>query len=311
MKILIIGVGGTGGAVGGYLANDGNDVTLIARGTHLEAIKENGLMLKSKKIGDKLIKSVKVYTMDEYVSKNESPDIVFVCVMYYSLDETIDFMKKISGENTVIIPILNIYGTGSRIQEKLPNITVLDGCIYIVSWKSNDGEITHNNDTIKVVYGYRKNQEEKEKEKLLKLEKALADSQIEVVFSDNIERDALAKLALVSPMGSAGLYFGGPVKKFSTDPENMKFFLGLVQEIVDIGHSMGIEFQEDLLARASAALERLDPESTTSMQRDIAKGGNSEIEGLVYEVVRLGKEYNVPVPNYEKVANLAKEKGLK
>jgi len=311
MKILIIGAGGTGGVIGGFLANSGNDVTFIARGAHLEAMQNNGLMLKSVKIGDRLIKPVKAYTMEEYVNKKENPDILFVCVMYYSLDETIDFMRKISGENTTIIPVLNIYGTGAKIQEKLPNITVLDGCVYTVSWRSNLGEIIHNTDVLKVVYGYRKDQEKKEKEKLKNLEKILIDSQMEAIFSDNIERDALAKFSLVSPMGAAGLYYNGYVSDFTQDGEKKDFFLGLVQEIVDIGHGMGIEFQEDMVAKADFMMTKFAPDATTSLQRDVEKGGKSEIEGLIYEVVKLGKKYNVSTPRYEKVANWGKERGLK
>ena len=65
---------------------------------------------------------------------------------------------------------------------------------------------------------------------------------------------------------------------------------------------MGITFEEDLVERNLKILSNLPEEATTSMQRDVMEGKQSEIDGLVYEVVRMGEEYHVPVPAYKKVA---------
>ncbi|MGF6907687.1 ketopantoate reductase family protein [Fusobacterium sp. PH5-44] len=311
MKFLIIGAGGTGGAIGGFLASSGKDVTFIARGMHLEALKKDGLTLKSVKIGEKLISPIKAFNVEEYVNLEESSDIIFVCVMYYSLDEVVDLIKKVSNKNTVIIPILNVFGTGEKLQKKLPNVTVLDGCIYIFSWRSKPGEIIHNSQIIKVIYGYRKNQEKEHEDKLLTLEKLMNESRIETIFSENIERDALAKFSFVSPMGAAGLYYNCTAGDFVRDSEKNKMFLSLVKEIIALGKGMGIEFQENLIEKANYMMRNFDPTSTTSMQRDVKNDRKSEIDGLIYEVIRMGKLYNVPMPNYEKIANWAVKNNLK
>lgn len=310
MKFLIIGSGGTGGTIGGFLASNGNDVTFIARGRHLEVLKKNGLSLKSLRIGNKLISPLKAFTMEEYSKFGEIPDVIFVCVMYYSLDEAVNLIKKVANKNTVVIPVLNIFGAGGKIQKKLPNLTVLDGCIYTFSWRSEPGKIIHNSQIMKVVYGYRKRQEKIHEDKLLTVQKLMNTSGIETIFSDYIERDALAKFSFVSPMGAAGLYYDCTVGDFVKDEEKKEMFLSLVSEIVALGNGMGIEFQEDLIAKADDMIKSFDPESITSMQRDIENDKKSEIDGLIYEVVRMGKEYRVSVPNYEKIANWAIEKGL-
>ena len=85
MKCLVVGTGGTGGCIGGYLARQGEDVTFIARGKHLEMMRANGLQIYSVRVGDFNIHPVKACTMEEY---DGTPDIVFVCVKYYSLQET-------------------------------------------------------------------------------------------------------------------------------------------------------------------------------------------------------------------------------
>ena len=95
MKFLIVGAGGTGGCIGGYLARQGEDVTFIARGKHLEAILGKGLQVKSARIGDFTVAPVKACTMEDYLKAGEVRDVVFVCVKYYSLDEAVEFLKTV------------------------------------------------------------------------------------------------------------------------------------------------------------------------------------------------------------------------
>ena len=139
MKYLIIGTGGTGGAVGGFLADAGFDVTFIARGAHLEAMKTKGLVVKSGIKGELCIESPKACTAEDY---HDTPDVAFVCVKGYSLDDAAALLDRCAGEKTVVIPILNIFGTGEALQQRLPGRRVLDGCIYITTYVWAPGEIT-------------------------------------------------------------------------------------------------------------------------------------------------------------------------
>ena len=76
----------------------------------------------------------------------------------------------------------------------------------------------------------------------------------------------------------------------------------MIKEIAALAEAMGVPFQKDMAEVNLKILSNLAPEATTSMQRDIMAGKQSEIDGLVYEVVRMGEEYHGPVPAYEKVA---------
>ena len=126
-KYLIVGTGGVGGSIAGFLALAGKDVTCIARGKHLEAIREKGLHLRSDLKGNHFL-PIQACTAEEY---NEKANVIFVCVKGYSLDSIKDLLEKASDKDTLIIPILNVYGTGPRIGQLVPHVTVLDGCIYI------------------------------------------------------------------------------------------------------------------------------------------------------------------------------------
>ena len=305
MKYAIIGAGGTGGCLGFFLKKAGKDVTLIARGKHLEAIRKNGLTIQKLWDESRETLPVKACTAEEY---KETPDVILICVKGYSMDETVPAIKKIAGKETVVIPILNIYGTGGRLQKKLPELTVSDGCIYVSANILEPGVILQHGKILRVVFGARKPEEETEK--MREVAKDMASDEMEVVLSENIRRDAMVKFSYVSPIGAAGLYCNAVAADFQREGEQREMFKALIREITALSHAMGIEFEEDLVERNLKILASLSPEATTSMQRDVIEGKRSEMDGLVYEVVRMGREYKVSMPQYEKAAACFREQGI-
>lgn len=305
MKYLVVGAGGTGGSIGAFMTEAGKDVTLIARGEHLKRMTEKGLSMETTVKGNYVVNPVKAMDMEHY---NERPDVVFVCVKGYSLAETIPFLQRICDRHTIVIPILNIYGTGERLQKELPGTLVTDGCIYIASEVKEPGVIWQNGNIFRIVYGVRKPEELRPE--LFQIASDLKESGIEAVLSDQIKRDALQKFAYVSPMAACGLYYNvsaGEVQK-TGDPRDT--FIKLMKEIDVLAEAMGVPFQIDVVATNLRILDMLLPTASTSMQRDINAGKSSEIDGLLYEVVRMGKKYGVPVPTYEMIADWAKKQGL-
>lgn len=305
MKYAIIGAGGTGGCLGFFLKKAGKDVTLIARGKHLEAIRKNGLTIQKLWDESRETLPVKACTAEEY---KEIPDVILVCIKGYSMDETVPTIKKIAGKETVVIPILNIYGTGGRLQKKLPELTVTDGCIYVSANIMEPGVILQHGKILRVVFGARKPEEETEK--MREVAKDMVTDDLEVILSENIRRDAMVKFSYVSPIGAAGLYCNAVAADFQREGEQREMFKALIREIVALSHAMGIEFEEDLVERNLKILASLSPEATTSMQRDVIEGKRSEMDGLVYEVVRMGREHKVSMPQYEKAAACFREQGI-
>ncbi|MBQ9634346.1 MAG: 2-dehydropantoate 2-reductase [Schwartzia sp.] len=308
MKFAVLGAGGVGGIVGGYLALAGNEVTFIARGTHLEALKKNGLTLRTAHRGDLDVKTVKACAIDEY---GDTPDVIFVCFKYYSLPAAIEFARKHAGENTLVIPLLNVFGTGEVMQKDLPGLTVLDGCVYIYGMVESPGIVAQPASILRIFYGYRPNQEKKLLPLAQKLEPVLNKAGIEGHFTENIRRDALQKFSYVSPLGAAGLYFDAVSGDFLREGEPRKMFVGLIREIEALGHGMGVEFEESLVDVNLKLMDSFTKDLKTSMQRDVAHGGPSEFDGLVHRVSRLGKAYHVSTPLYDKISAWGKEKGIK
>lgn len=300
MKFAVLGAGGVGGIVGGYLALAGNDVTFIARGKHLAAIKENGLLLRTSHRGDLAVPTAKGCAIDEY---DDTPDVIFVCFKYYSLPAAIEFAKRYAGDNTLVIPLLNVFGTGAVMQKELPGVTVLDGCVYIYGMVESPGIVAQPASILRVFYGFRPDMDRRLELLAEKLEPVLNKAGIEGHFTEQIQREALQKFSYVSPLGAAGLYFDAVSGDFLKEGEPRSLFVGLIKEIEALGNGMGIQFEKSLVDVNLKLMDSFTKDLTTSMQRDVAHGGPSEFDGLVHRVPRLGKEYHVPTPLYDKISN--------
>lgn len=308
MKFAMFGAGGTGGVLGGYLALAGYDVTLIARGRHLEALQKDGLTIETAHRGVLHIKNVKAETAELY---SETPDVLFVCCKYYGLADAIAFAKRVASEDTLIVPILNVFGTGEVMQKELPGLTVLDGCIYIFGNLKAPGVLEQPQKILRVIFGFRPGQDKRLEEKAKALEKLLQDADIRGHYSLDIRRDALTKFGFVSPMGAAGLYHNVTSEAFQKEGAVRETFIGLIREVEALGKAMGIVFEKDLQESGIALIDAFKPGLKTSMQRDVEKGGASEFEGLVNSVVALGERYGVPVPLYKKISDWGREKGIR
>lgn len=302
MKYAIIGAGGTGGILGFYMTKAGKDVTLIARGRHLAAMQESGLAVEKMWDGTTETIPVKAADMDHY---SERPDVIMVCVKGYSLEDTIPFIQRVANPSTIVIPVLNIYGTGAKMQEKLPNLLVTDGCIYVSANIKEPGVLIQHGKILRVVYGVR--EKEEYDPRLEEIKQDFDVSGIDGVLSENIRRDALEKFSYVSPIGAAGLYYHATAADFQREGEEREAFKTMIREITALAEAMGVPFERDMVEVNLKILSTLASEATTSMQRDVMDGKSSEIDGLVYEVVCMGERYHVPVPMYEKVAEKLKE----
>ena len=312
LKYMIIGTGGTGGAIGAHLAHAWNDVVFIARGRQLEALRTGGLRLH-RPDEEFTVYPVRAYSMDDYPD-DQTPDVIFVCVKGYSIEGVNPFIQRIAGPDTIVIPILNVFGTGAKMQKSMPGITVLDGCIYIWTELKEPGLIWMSGTIFRVVFGLRRAQkdlEDKIGKRLIKIKDDLDESGIEGVLSDNIERDALRKFSFVSPQGAAGLYYNTTIGAAQAPGEIRDCFAGLIREISDLADAMGIGFGEDIVPVNLKITDSSDPGVTTSMQKDVAAGRQSEVDGLIYEVVRMGERYGVKTPLYSMIAEELKLRGLR
>ena len=300
MKYVVVGAGGVGGCLAGYLALNGNDVTVIARGEHLKEIKERGLRVNSAEKGSFNVK-VNACTMEDFTGK---ADVIFVCVKYYSINDAINFVRDISDSSTVVIPLLNVFGTGEMMQEQLPGVTVTDGCVYIYSFISSPGVISKPSEIFKIYFGLRKGQECNVKDRLKAVESDLRQADIDAYLCDDIKKETFRKFTYVSPIGAAGLLCNAVAADFLKKGEARDTVIAMMEELLSLGKAMGIEYAEDMVKVNLNILAGLEPDAKTSMQRDIEAGRQSEAEGLICRVSEAGKKYGVPMLLYDRAAQL-------
>lgn len=297
MNYLIAGTGGVGGSIAAFLALAGKDVTCIARGEHLTAIRQNGLKLHSDLKGEHTL-HIPACTAEEYQGK---ADVIFVCVKGYSVDSITDLIRRAAKPDTVVIPILNVYGTGPRIQRLVPGVTVLDGCIYIVGFVSGKGEITQMGKIFRLVYGAHKGTEVS-RDTLLAVKRDLEESGIKADLSDDINRDTFVKWSFISAMAVTGAYYDVPMGEVQKPGEIRDTFIGLSRESNELGRRLGIDLPTDLVEYNLKVIDKLDPHSTASMQKDLARGHESEVQGLLFDLIDAAEAHGVNIPTYRRVA---------
>lgn len=297
MNYLIAGTGGVGGSIAAFLALAGKDVTCIARGEHLAAMRRDGLRLHSGLKGEHTLR-IPACTAEEYQGK---ADVIFVCVKGYSVDSITSLIQRAAHDRTVVIPILNVYGTGRRIQRLVPGVTVLDGCIYIVGFVSAPGEITQMGKIFRLVYGAHK-ETAVSRETLEAVQRDLQESGIKAEISDDINRDTFIKWAFISAMAVTGAYYDVPMGEMQKPGKIRDTFVGLSQESAELGRRLGVEYPEDPVAYNLKVIDKLDPASTASMQKDLARGHESEIQGLLFDMIDAAEAHGVSIPTYRMVA---------
>ena len=303
MKYLVIGAGGTGGPVAAHLSKGGADVSVIARGEHLRAIKENGLIIR-KSDGTELCEKIKAYSEEEF---SEKADVIFVCVKSYSIDSVIPLIRKASHENTVVIPLLNVFTTGEYLSEKLPELYVVDGTMYIVASIKEHGVINMNADIFKVIFGERKGQQSKPV--LDEIAKEMRSCRIFAQHTAEIRKEALMKFSFVSPLAATGVYHKCRAGDMQKEGKARETFISLVSEVEALGNSMGITFDEGLVERSLKLLHARTPDMIASMQRDVEAGRQSEFDGLIHSVAKISKEKSLGLKTYEMISDYGKKTG--
>jgi 2-dehydropantoate 2-reductase len=297
MKYLIIGTGGVGGCIAGFLSLAGKEVVCIARGAHLQAIQTNGLKLHSDMKGEHTL-HVTAGTAEEYQG---TVDVIFVCVKGYSIGSIKELILRASHERTVVIPILNVYGTGPRIQRLVPGVTVLDGCIYIVGFVSGAGEVTQQGNGFRLVYGAHKGTTVAPGI-LEAVRDDLQESGIKAVISDDINRDTFVKWSFISAMALTGAYYDVPMGAVQKAGEIRDTFIALSRESAELGRRLGVGIPHDLVDYNLRVMDSIDPVSTASLQKDLARGHESEIQGLLFDLIAAAEAQGLDVPTYRMVA---------
>jgi 2-dehydropantoate 2-reductase len=303
MKIGIIGTGGVGGYFGGRLARTNNEVSFLARGSHLKALKENGLTVKSIN-GDFIIPSVKA---SDTVSDLGVQDLILVCVKAWQMRDVAPELKKIMHDKTVVLPLENGITSSTEMEEALGKGFVLGGLCRIISKIESPGVISHAGIDPEILFGEFDNSVTPRVKEI----KTLFDSAgIKSVIAADITAEIWKKFLGICTSGLMALTRTtyGEMREL---PETRKMMTDLMTEIFTLAIAAGVKLKDGYVNEVVAAIDSYPYASSTSLARDVWEGRPSEIEYQNGTVVRVAEKYGVDVPVNKFVYNCIKPAEIK
>jgi len=289
MKILIFGIGGVGGYFGGKLAQAGFNVTMIARGKHLEAIKKNGLEVES--INGNF--NVKPHLVTDNLAEIHTPDLVILGVKSWQIQDVAKQLKSIISAETMVLPLQNGANNVEKLLEILPKKNILTGLCHIVSFVEKPGKIKHVSFEPRITFGEIDNSNS---ERVQQLKSVFDKAGITNFNPENIQLEIWKKFLYITTV--SGL---GGLTRVSIDKiRESEYLYGLLQktalEIKAVANAKGIPLAEEHLDKTFELIKNQPPGTTASTQRDIMAGRPSELENFNGFIVKEAEKYGIETP---------------
>jgi 2-dehydropantoate 2-reductase len=289
MKIAIYGTGGVGGYFGGRLAQVGADVTFIARGEHLRAIRENGLNVESLK-GDFRIHPA---SATDQLTEIGPVDAVLIAVKAWQVPEVAGSLGPLIGPQTFVVPLENGVEAVDQLTAALGKERVVGGLCKIISFIAAPGKIKHAGAEPFIAFG---ELDQKKSERTEKLLQAFESAGVLAKIPEDIHAAIWEKFLFIASISGIGAIARAPIGAVRSIPEIREMLRSAMLEIYNVAIAKGIHLEESIVEKTMGYVENLPYEGTASMQRDIVDGKPSELESQNGAVVRYGKELNVPTP---------------
>jgi 2-dehydropantoate 2-reductase len=288
MNIVVIGAGGVGGYFGGKLAQAGFNVTFVVRGKTLEAIKTNGLQVKS--ITGDFVVHPKV---TDTISEIKNPDVIILGVKSWQVDAIAIQLKPVITKHTIILPLQNGADNADRLRSILPKENILAGLCKIVSKIEAPGVINHFVFEPEIVFGeYNNTMSERVKALKEVFDKAGFNNKI----SENIHLDIWKKFLFITTISGIGAITRSVFGVIREDEDLRQIVYQTANEIVAVANAKGIALTNDDIEMTLKVIDNLDYNTTASMQRDIMEGRPSELENFNGYIVKTGKELHITTP---------------
>lgn len=288
MRIAIYGAGGVGGYFGGVLARAGHDVTLIARGPHLDAIRSHGLLLRTPG-GD--FRAHPPATADP--AETGPVDAVIVAVKSLHIPAVRAGIGPLLGPATLVVPLLNGVNAHEALLPAVGRERMGKGLTRIISEVAAPGEIRHVGVDPYVALAEWDGRASPRAEALVA---ALAQAGVDAEIPPDIDAALWHKFLFVCSLGGVCAVCRMPLGPVRANPASRDLLRRAMEEIAAIAAARGITLPPVAVDRALEIFDSFPPEGTSSLQRDIAAGIPSELDAWNGAAVRMGAESGVPTP---------------
>ena len=298
MRIAIVGSGGLGGYFGGRLAAAGADVSFLARGAHLEALKSSGLRIESPN-GNLHLPHV---TATDNAATVGAVDVVFFAVKLYDTESAVSLLPPLVGADTVVIPFQNgveSVGTLSRVVER-PHLA--GGASYVQASVAEPGVIRHMGPD-RLIFGELDGARTRRLERLFDISR---EAGITPTLSDQIEVEIWSKFVHLTVLSGMTSVTRSPVGPLRDDPDLFAMWQAALIETMAVARAKGITLPPKLFEDLIALAQQLPAQAGSSMLQDLERNRRLELPWLSGAVVRMGQGLDVDTPIHRFIATVLK-----
>jgi 2-dehydropantoate 2-reductase len=292
MKFAILGSGAVGGYYGAKLARAGHDVTFIARGAHLAAIRQKGLEIRSPMLGDFTVTA----RAEEDPGRVGPVDVVLVSVKAYDNSTALPMLAPMIGQGTSVLTLQNGVDSAAEVAAVTGEGPVLGGTTYIATALAGPGLIEQTGTHRRIVFGEVFGALPRESERVQRIQEALAESDIQAEAAADgripIWEKFIFLVALAGFTGASRL----PIGPLWADPHIRAQFLEGSREVERLARAEGVNVAADRIEQIESYVAKIPGTMRSSLLIDLSQGKRIEVEALLGSVVRRASKRGLPVP---------------
>lgn len=289
MRIAVIGAGGVGGVFGAALAKAGAEVTFVARGAHLAAMRETGLCIEGGR-GETVIRPVQATDDPATIGP---VDLVLFCVKLWDVESAGERIRKLVGAETAVIPLQNGIDASERLAPILGAAAVMGGVAQVSATIAEPGRVRQTGTLQKLVFGELDGASRPRGTRFLAL---CREAGFDAELTADIQTALWEKFVLLVAMSSITAATRLPVGKLRDDPDLQALYRTVMGEVAALGRARGVALPADLPERLFVAVRRFPPTGMASMAVDLLRGNRIELPWLAGKVVALSAETGIPTP---------------
>jgi 2-dehydropantoate 2-reductase len=299
MRIAVVGAGGVGGGFGAALAKAGADVTFIARGAHLAAMKSAGLKVQGGRGETHLVPT---RATDDPADIGRV-DIVLFCVKLWDVESAGAHIKPLIGPDTAVIPLQNGIDAAERLIPILGESAVMGGVAQISASITAPGVIQQVGTFMRMIFGELNGKRSKRAEDFLAL---CLQAGFDATLSEQILTELWMKFILLASNAGIMALARQPIGRLRDDPDLRPIFLAAWREAIDVGRARGVALPADALEKILDFTSHAPPAMKASMALDLERGNRLELPWLSGKVAELGRQLGVPTPTHSMIYAMLK-----
>ncbi len=296
MRIAVMGAGGLGGYFGARLCLGGADVHFIARGRHLQAMRDDGLRIN----GPQPMHVPRVNATDD--ARSIGPvDLVMLCVKLWDTDAALEQIRPLVGEHTAIISFQNGVLKDQAVRAVYGSGRVMGGVGYVATTIEGPGVIRQTGPMQRLLFGEFDASRSPRGQAFL--EACLAGG-IKAELSDDILREIWQKFVFLAALSGLTTTIRKPVGPIRENAQTRSLLRDVMREVVAVGRAHGVNLAEDYAEVRLKLADDVAYDMTSSMHHDLERGNRLEVRWLAGAVVELGHSKGVSTPLNRAIADI-------